>query len=200
MSRSAVACLGPTGEPPGSYLKASVGPVAPDGRIFMAVDWFFPAADLPDVEGLYLVDRDLTRSERLSHGVPVHPIGFGPNLAWVAGLRGEPEGSGYALTRVDLPSGAERTLLPPGELVLAYAGQTAPTGTIALATRGHKNPGFASYATFGDAWLVNPSDGTRRNLTNGAFSEFTAFAWAPSDVLGQLSNGGNTRPHPSIQS
>ena len=185
--------LGPIEVPTGSFVNAMVGPVAPDGRILMAVDWFFPGPNLPDVDGMYLVDRDLIRHERLSRGAPLVPIGLGPDGTWVVGFRCERDASDCSVNLVELPSGAERTLVSSGEPPLAYAGQAAPDGTIALATRGLATPEHGSYAVFGDLWLLDPVSGARRNVTNGAFPDFTAFAWAPSEVPHQLDTGRPTR-------
>jgi hypothetical protein len=201
--------LEPTGLPSGVLrdvdLAVLFGPAAPDGRVLTGVNWFARSAEggrirpsstasLPDLEGLYLVDRDMARAERLTHG-PAHgpvlwPLGLGPDQTWVAGLRCDRGFGDCALALVDLPSGAERTLLAAGELPGACCrGAVGPDGTIAVASQTFDRLEAGDFRTWTDLWLVNPVDNARRNLTHGAFAGFTAFAWAPSHVLEQLMAG-----------
>ena len=177
--------------PPEGDLQLWIGPVTRADQVLVAAEWYFPGRDLPDLDGLYLLSRDLATFKRLTRGEPIRPIGMGPDETWVAGLRET------SLRVVDLPTGTERTLLAPDELPLADA-KIGPDGTIAVAT-GPPYDLALDYVTFDDIWLVNPSDGTRRNLTKGAFRQFTAFAWAPVEVLRQLPEIRNlgTLPGPS---
>ncbi len=163
---------------------AAPGPSAPDGRILMGVTCCM-GPDLPeDPSGVYLVRRDLSGAERLTRGPPGNPIGLGPDGAWVASLRRDPGTMGPstpALVVRDLPGGAERTLVAAGDLPLADTGGVAPDGTIAVATL--QGDGFPT--TLASVWAISPS-GARREITAGAFLGFTAFAWAPADVVAAL--------------
>jgi hypothetical protein len=165
---------------------AAVGPVAPDGRLLMNVDCCMgpPPPDNPN--GIYLAPRDLGAAERLTRGAVARPLGLGPGGAWVAALK-RPSGASaapdaLALVTLALPGGAERTIVPAGALPLAERGSVASDGTIAVAAR----PASHLPDRLADSlWAINP-DGSPREATGGAFPGFTAFAWAPADVVAAL--------------
>jgi hypothetical protein len=161
---------------------AFVGPVAPDGRILMRVTCCLDGTPPQDPSGVYLVPRDFSSYERIAPGRDLVPLGLGPAGAWLAGLRREeqPEGeSSPALVVVDLPGGAQRTLVARNALPLAERGAVAPDGTIAVATQISDDYPIV----LDDVETVAPATGARRNATRGAYPGISAFGWAPAAVL-----------------
>ena len=74
-------------------------------------------------------------------------------------------------------------LLAARTVSLAEAGDAAPDGMIVVATRTSEQ----LPAVYDDVWAIS-WDGTRRNLTNGAFPLICAFAWALGAVLDIVSS------------
>jgi len=166
------------------FTLATAGPVAADGRILVAVECCVGDEPKDDPSGLYLVTPDLEKSERLTRGQPVTPAGLGPGNAWVAGFKRAQEGEwNPSLVRIALPSGTERTLIPGGGLRLVDKGEVAEDGTIAMGTI-QEDPGLQLKLV--DVWTVGPDGQNRRNVTNGRFAGATAFAWAPREIVLQL--------------
>lgn len=200
------------------YLEIVFGPAAPYGRILTGVDWRTrstggrgptrPSAglSLPDLEGLYLVDRDLVGAERLTHGPPPWPLGLGPGRTWAAAARCDQAAPDCALVIIDLASGTETVLIPAAELHRNWTASLAPDGTIALAMVDPEVSVGDYPPQFGALWLVDPANGSRRKLTDGTFADFSAFAWAPPSALrlvtvtrpAKLPDAGHAPPGPAL--
>jgi hypothetical protein len=180
-------------------VEVRAGPIAADGRITMAVSCCLGDSPDEDPAGLYLVGRDLSRGEHLTGTPDLMPLGLGPNGDWLAGFRPEPTATanqeGRSLVVVSLADGSERTIWPASGLGLAERGDVAPDGTIAVASRTVATNSLSS--RLGDLYTVGPDGVTRRNLTNGGFTDFTAFGWAPASVRAALA--GQARVVSSVE-